>query len=342
MTLVAAFRSYGVPALIGDLLITTPGGSESRRKKVRIIADRFAIAWTGHLIAAHTVVEALQTELGMRSPTRKILESILTKPKFAELGSLHVTLIGWIVEDTTAHCFRWNSSYPIEVFYGDPMYDGSGDFEAHRFLGNAGPHSSDPNAMSDREDVVAGVLYTVTNLMKAEVVGPSTKHLGFGFAYEAILLNEERRFEYIDNILYYSLVHELDIAGRYLSSRLIGNQFKVTDRAGNSVIYVFDPERNCQSRYVITPVGLSPQTISEALIAQLAAEPTAFPISSAYYCSFLWFEAPDFICPPVVEYFGGEKSLELIDLSDPTIFSLKIDVGRVEWMYRCIKADMTE
>lgn len=178
--------------------------------------------------------------------------------------------------------------------------------------------------------------------MKAEIVGPSTRHLGFGFAYEAILLNQELRFEYIDNIFYYSLVHELDIEGRYLSSRFVGKPFKVIDRAGNSVIYVFDPERNSQSRYVVRPVGLPLQTTSEALISQLALEPTTFPISSAYYCAFLQFEAPGFLCPPVVECFAGEKAFEFMDLSDPTIFSLKIDVGRVEWMYHCIKADMTE
>lgn len=147
MTLIAAFRSYGVPALIGDLLIS----DGSRRKKVQIIADRLAIAWTGHLVAAQAVVKALQAELGTRSPTRKILESILTNPTFAsELGSWHVTLIGWIVEGTTAHCFRWNSLYPIEVFYGDPMYDGSGDFEAQRFLGDVGLHSPEPSAPSPK------------------------------------------------------------------------------------------------------------------------------------------------------------------------------------------------
>lgn len=341
MTLVAAFRSYNIPALIGDLLITTTGKKETQRKKLRIVADQLAIAWTGHLVAAETVVEALQIRLAKHQPLgRNVLESILTDPNFVELGSRHVTLLGWIVEDTTAHCFCWNSDYPIEVFYGDPMFDGSGEFEARRLFGEVGIRSSDPIYVSDREDAVAGVLSTVTNLMKAEVVGPSFRHLGFGFAYEAILLNEEFRFEYINNVLYYSLVHELNDEGNYLSSRFTGKPIKVTDCGGNSLIFVYDPDRKEQSYHLIRPVGLPIQFDQEALIAELTSSQRVSPFSAANYCAFLSFEAPDFSSPPFVESFDGQKSLKLVDLTDPDVFTLKIDPARIEWTYRLIREDM--
>jgi len=341
MTLVAAFRSCGTPSLVGDLLITTIGKKESQRKKLRILVDRLAIAWTGHLIAAQMVVEALQNRITKHhSLDRTILESILTDPNLVELGALHVTLIGWVVEDTTEHCFRWNSDYPDEVFYGDPMFDGSGDAEAERLLGPVGVLSSAPGFTADLEDVVAGVLSTVTNLMKAEVVGPSFRRHGFGFAYEAIVLNQERRFEYINNVLYYSIVHELSEEGRFLTSRFTGRLIKVADLGGISFIWIFNPDKNEQSYHLITPVGLPVELDQDALVAEIFSSTGPSPFSAAHYCAFLFFKAPNFSSPPFVEWFDESKSAELVDLSNRALFALNIDPERIEWMYRLIKEDM--
>lgn len=341
MTLIAAFRSYDVPALVGDLLVTTTAGKESQRKKLRILTEKLAIAWTGQLMAAQTVIETLQNRLIKHHvPNRDTLESILTDPNFVDLGSLHVTLIGWIVEGSTAYCFRWNSDYPIEVFYGDLMCDGSGETEAKRLLGDVGIRSGDPGYISDREDVVGGVLNLVTNLMKAEVVGPTFRHHGFGFAYEVILLNEALQFEYITDVLYYSVVHELTDQGQYLSSKFTGKPIKVTDRAGCSLIFIFDPDRKEQSYHVINPIGLPVEIDQEKLIAELITNRHASPFVAANYCAFLSFVAPNFSSPPIVESFARNTSPDLLDLTDPDAFTLKINSAQIEWMYRIIRNDI--
>lgn len=340
MTLVAAFRAFGIPALVGDLLITTIGGKESQRKKLHILSDRLAIAWTGHLIAAEMVVETLQVQLGKDAPSVKLLELILTNPNFVELGSLQVNLIGWLVEDTKSHCFRWNSAYPAEVFYDEPMYDGSGDAEAYRYFGDVGIISSDSSFAANREQAVEGVLGAVTNLMKAEIVGPTFRHQGFGFAYEAILLGDSLRFEYIANILYYSMIHELDSEGLYLATRFAGKPIKVTEHKGNAIVWVFDQVRNAQSFHVIKPVGLPTGVDLDALLPKLIAERRSSPISADFYCAFLSFEAPGFSSPPIVEIVSGAKLPQLVNSNDASIFQLQIDPARIEWMYRSVKDDI--
>lgn len=268
------------------------------------------------------------------------LESILTDSNFVELGALQVTLIGWVVEDTTEYCFRWNSGYPIEVFYGDPMFDGSGDFAAENLIGHVGIDSSDDGFTSNSDDVVAGVLSTVTNLMKAEVVGPSFRHNGFGFAYEAILLNQQRQFEYIGNVLYYALVHEISEEGYHLASRFIGKPIKVTDYGGNALISIFDPNKNEQTHHLITPVGLPIESDQNMLFAEVLSSNGPSPFSADYYYAFVLFDAPQFHSPPIVLSFDANKSPELVDLSNRNEFTLKINSAQIEWLYKSIKQDM--
>jgi hypothetical protein len=101
VTLIAGFHSYGTPVLIGDFLITNNGEVSGLRKKLLLVAENFALAWTGHLVAANSVVTRLQTALGQDAPTLESVKAILTNPEtISGLGSFQVTLICWAFDGT--------------------------------------------------------------------------------------------------------------------------------------------------------------------------------------------------------------------------------------------------
>lgn len=93
MTLIAGFRSFDTPVLIGDFLITDGDAKSGLQKKVLLVADNFALAWTGHLLAADSVVKSLQSSLDLAAVTLKSVRAILTDPATSDLGQLHVSLV---------------------------------------------------------------------------------------------------------------------------------------------------------------------------------------------------------------------------------------------------------
>ena len=106
VTLIAGFHSWYVSSY-WDFLITKNGDVSGLRKKILLVADNCALAWTGYLVAANSVVTRLQIALGQEVTT------ILTNPSTtSDMGSSHVTRICWVVDAQRAHCFRWRSDYP--------------------------------------------------------------------------------------------------------------------------------------------------------------------------------------------------------------------------------------
>ena len=114
--------------------------------------------------------------------------------------------IGWIIGEEP-RCFLWNSSYPCELFYGDPTFDGSGEevllladkvqlhdsICTHKTLGGA----------------IDQILSWLSRLMLREsFLGPNHKE-SCGCAYEAMFYNGKAS-EYLTDVLFMNLVCELD------------------------------------------------------------------------------------------------------------------------------------
>ncbi len=78
MTLIAAYREFKAPILIGDLLITRNGIPAGASKKLHIIRSNLALSWTGSQIAAELVVGRLHRELSA-IPSHRELELHLTE-----------------------------------------------------------------------------------------------------------------------------------------------------------------------------------------------------------------------------------------------------------------------
>lgn len=175
MTLIAGFHSYGTRVLVGDFLITSGGEVSGLRKKILLVADNFALAWTGHLVAADLVVKSLQADLDRDAVTLESVNAILTNPATAsDLRPHQVQLICWVADGQGAHCFRWNSDYPHELFPGSPIYDGSGESFVQALAG-MGPHdSANPDGINPNR-AVNGALGVTAELMRSEMLGQTNR-----------------------------------------------------------------------------------------------------------------------------------------------------------------------
>jgi hypothetical protein len=341
VTLIAGFHSFGTPVLIGDFLTTSSGDRYGLRKKVLLVADNCALAWTGHLVAANSVVTSLQDALGRDAVTLESVKGILTDPATSRLGTLQVSLICWVAERQGAHCFRWRSDYPHELFLGSPMYDGSGDSFVQALAGE-GLRDSASSKGTNPKRAVEGALHVTTELMWSEMFGPTTKPQGFGFAYEVLCLVDGQRFEYLNNVLYFAITCELDGSGKYMRGGFSGPVYKYEAHGNFTGLYVYDPSTRTQSRYVVPPVGLySEQAETELLQRMAKPQYRPFPFDSDHYCAFVLLKAPNFSCPPTSMYFGRKAAQvhKIIDISKPNEISLKVPPDMVERMYRAIQDD---
>lgn len=341
MTLIAGFHSFGTPVLIGDFLTTSSGDRYGLRKKVVLVADNCALAWTGHLVAANSVVTSLQAALGRDALTLESVKAILTDPTISRLGDLQVSLICWVADGQGAHCFRWNSAYPHELFPGSPIYDGSGWSSVQALVGvglrdSATPEGTNPNR------AVEGALHVSTELMRSEMLGPTNQPQGFGFAYEILCLVDGQRFEYLNNVLYFAITCELDGSGKYMRGGFFGSCYKYEAYGNFTGVYVYDPSTRTQSRYVVPPVGLYSKQEEDDLLQRMAKpQYRPFPFDSDHYNVFVLLTAPNFLCPPISMYFGKQAAQvhHIIDISKPNEISFKGPPDMVERMYRAIQDD---
>ena len=286
MTLIAGFHSFGTPVLIGDFLITS-GDRYELRKKVLLVADNFALAWTGNLVAANLVVKSLQADLDRDAVTLESVKGILTDPAASRLETLQVSLICWVADGQGAHCFRWRSDYPHDLFLGSPMYAGSGESFVQALAGeglrdSASPEGTNPNL------AVKGALHVTRELMWSEMFGPTTKPQGFSFAYEVLCLVDGQRFEYVNNVLYFAITCELDGSGKYLRGGFSGPVYKYEAHGNFTGVYVYDPSTRTQSRYVVPPVGLNSKQEEDDLLQRMAKpQYRPFPFDSDHYNVFV-------------------------------------------------------
>lgn len=335
MTLVAGFRAFGCPILLGDFLLTSPQGHGVRKKIVRV-APNFAVAWTGHLAAADSVVRCLQDGLACGTVDMSAVERILITPSTAELGSLSVVLVGWVADATGEHSFRWRSDYPHEVFRVDPVFEGSGQQTAASLIGSgrAGQlNASDPVAVSG--------LDVATRLMATELVDESYSDLGFGFAYELLAMNPHRTFEYVDEVLYFAVTHEFDAGGRHQKSAFLGRIFKYWTVNEFSFWRMIDPTSpEDQELHIVTPIGRYDSYEADRLLRHCAAQ-KEFPFSSDHYVSFFHLQAPGFASPLLVANLHDDRSGEGAPIAvTGDSLHLALDRGVLEHTYRIVRADM--
>lgn len=335
MTLIAGFRAYSFPVLLGDLVLSANDQRVGVKKKVHRIAPNCAIAWTGSLFVAEQVFRVLRQRFTGENIRKEELEETLTSLEKHKGESLFVVIIGWLIGEEQ-FCFRWRSDWPNEIFYGEPLYDGTGDAVIEKFAGPTEIRDKENPNLADLELAVDECLNFTTHRMSMEM-SADRNHLTFGHAYE-IVYYANSEFHYVDDILYLGLTIQFDEQGKITAEEFsnvvykyrVFGEYSVTERHEQGIGTEID---------VILPLGIESTTEAERLGRSLATN-YQFSMASQFYCVFLRFLSPTHVSPPIalIHRANVPKDKRLIEVEDNALL-FKLHEPFIRWMHDTIKAD---
>jgi len=201
MTLLVAYKSHGMPMLVGDAMCGFFENKEFQRlmlrKKVYLIATNLAVGWTGSALSARFVVSALLKEFEGKTVSSADLELLLINLKFDDMSHLKVKILGWII-DQEPKCFMWESDNPSRVLYADHYYDGSGRDFWKTLVTSRWGHGGDPprdgSKFSEELGAVQEALSYCGEAFFQEIGTGEDWRESFGFAYEVIVFAYGRFF----------------------------------------------------------------------------------------------------------------------------------------------------
>jgi hypothetical protein len=288
MTLVAAYRTFGVPVLVGDFLITASRERVGLKKKIHRLRPNLAVGWTGSETAAHLVFTFLHDHFEQGLPTKRAFEQALTSFTAADLGALFVELVGWIY-DARAYCFRWRSDWPQEVFYDEYHLAGSGERLVARMIGNSVAQSHIPDSVrSDLEgNAIKETLWDVCRLMADEVGARQNQIAGFGHAYEVLTLIGHE-FQYVEHALFVFAEIGFDGQHRCISATLYPVMYRSHHVRDYAVVQVSRLQASHANHelYLIGPVYRVPAEEPNAILNDVISRPDAISFHAQYTCLF--------------------------------------------------------
>lgn len=287
MTLLASFRAFEIPILVGDMLITrngiTPPQRIGAKKKIHILSSNCAIGWTGFLDSAEIVFQKLFQEINADRCDFQLLDEILTSFSQDEFRGSPVKVVGWIVDDA-ARCFRWDSRFPHHVSCPESSFDGS----AYEVMKNmVGGHMiSDPSRPKERniQRAIASSLNLLIRLVADEMLGLSDPVLAFGHQFEEVYYDFDTGFKYLDNLLYLVLDVEIESNYQVVRHALTGPVHKYRTFGNYSLMEFYYPERNHTDFDMITPIGFVDPKIEEGIMSLARPGTYKLQLLSSYYC----------------------------------------------------------
>lgn len=341
MTMVAAFRSMGVPCLIGDFLLTRSDGAEvGARKKVSVLFPNLAIGWSGVLITAQAALRGLLAGLGGKEVTRDTVYEVLKSDSMAELQDDRMLchLIGWVVDsDGSGHCFRWNSAYSREVYEGDWMYDGSGECDAAAILreGLRMSEGEEPTEFMCR----SALHHAAGRFMARELLAVPDRSDAYGLAFEAVIYGRSG-FEYLSDVLHYECQYSFNADGAFIDARLNPRMIRLRHIGWATEIAAIhhfpNGERNVQINYV-TDVFAVPIPREEATRRAHARMTGGFDWTYSYGVEDSRFLAPGFASRPV--HALRPREVQTLHL-DANSVSLNVAPEMLEHWFRIVRNDM--
>ncbi len=187
MTLIAAYRPYGIPVLFGDFLITG-GVVKSTNKKIYKISPNFVIGWTGRKIEALGIFRDIFSKFEDKVVTIREVEEFLTRiPEDKYAQNLH--LIGWVIDKKAPYCFLWNIQYPQELFFAPYHTDGSGSEKFNELMMQDVAGSPFESLETITQQAIYSVLSKATQLYSDEAMERINQGRGFGHGYELLYFN---------------------------------------------------------------------------------------------------------------------------------------------------------
>jgi hypothetical protein len=319
MTLVTAFKSTGVPTMIGDFLISSATSRGRGRKKIARLRPNLAVGWTGRLLQAEMVLDRLYASLD-ESPTRDDVERLLQAFDVAPLGTPRLKLVGWVVDKAGPHAFHWDAASPY-VHWGAPWFVGTGA----AWMENAYDRYAQPSAEArpDERDGMDWVLGTLCELNVFDFLYSPTHHLGFGGGYEALYWSREvGSFRYVERTLYFCLGAWVDDRGKMTGPPIVRKddvaRYQTIDEW--SVITLSRPVDGSDYQvWGMSPVGV-PTSADDVLVKMQKAADGPMNMEADYYAAAISVGGPGKITPMVPflqhpwlpgTFSGGPGSLEV-------------------------------
>lgn len=222
MTLVAAFAINGIPALIGDFLLTDnqphakhiflptrPALSGTKpetgrrricglRKKIHKVGERLIVGFTGDLKAGEQLLKGLYSHVGDSSPTLIDLEQFLANVRFTNKDKTE--LVGWIWERRPL-CFQWKGSEPEEIKVVDSVFSGSGGGHFRNAIMTAGTSGMSPELKTALDKAIYVCVAKAGKILFSELMAAGNLAHDYGFGAE-LMLWDGGRFFYIDKLAY--------------------------------------------------------------------------------------------------------------------------------------------
>jgi len=149
MTLIASFHLDGIPALLGDLILSGPEMPDKKisipsigdinqvfpkgsgwsitglTQKVIIISDKCAIAWSGSYLAAWEVIEEIKKLHNNNLLTLTNINNYLNNLKPTILN-LEFSITGWVLENEGFHRFSLNVESSESPYFSGLLVGGTG------------------------------------------------------------------------------------------------------------------------------------------------------------------------------------------------------------------------
>lgn len=334
MTVVAAFRTCGTPILVGDLLITadanneessflptSPGAAASlskdicariagTRKKVHLFGGSVAIAWSGSRLAASSVLKALKEFSDGSEVDINTLTAFLAQQTGWEEDRVSVVLTGWVVKPELL-CFRWNSSWPHEVFFDDRFFDGTGEEIFEALIDEKVRSSAGPGIENNCEKAIYSVLAKVGKLVSHEVFTGDTLRSRFGYCYEVAYFNGTE-FRYVDEVTYLSwLVRISDSEPRYqaMPAPAIVKYKNFGEFSAVQTVRLDTGAEVHTFFEVVTPVFSAMNELDPSMIGPL-------PTNSDLFCNVLQIKATSYNCVAALVNAASDKSFMNFEIRD--------------------------
>lgn len=224
MTIVAALRIEGVPALIGDFLITDvergadhlwlptrpnlndplypklPRRISGLRRKLHLINEHFVVGFTGSVAAGAIIFADLERRFGNDNAAPTIEEINRTLNQFNIQCNGNATVIGWTCR-SRPRCFRWSAKPGSSATHVTHAIEGSG---SHHFLGilteaRSGGYSGDVKTAYEKA-LLLGLTKTGAVLFE-EIRTGETLQESYGYGAEMVLF-DGKRFSFIPRFGY--------------------------------------------------------------------------------------------------------------------------------------------
>jgi hypothetical protein len=329
LTLVAAYKSAGIPILLGDFLISRGAERRRGRKKIARIRENLVVGWTGSLLQAENVLRRLFEGIDDR-PTMESIETWFSKLELDDGPNPNLKLAGWICEDRGEFGFFWDPR--VGILWGDEWFIGSGGVG---FEKRVAPFRIplDPEAPFQEETGLSALVALLAQLNCTDRISQEGHADGVGGGYEALYWSEDSHaFEYLSDALYFVLAVCIDGRGELEREPALLKESLTTYRAPIACEQSALTFSAGDGRDVWTMSAVGQATSDEKIQAWIQpqlGQPMDF--RADFHGGMLMFASPT-PCPPV-PWAGCPWESPRLFQGGPGRFDLLIPPGFVEEMY---------